>query len=321
MLRLITAILLLPIMTNSFGQDSSKLMSYHLGFNLNYVGPKSPDFTLPVGIGIGVTATLNKSERIKEANINFGDLTLFVGPQASGKSILIQLLKLIIDKTQIRGTFEGYGYIWDKDVDKILDLYFGEGMSKIWKETASIELDGKVFTKHSLLFKRRKNDYSKSLNEELFYIPAQRILSVSDGRPKQFTEFDVSVPYVLRRYSETLRRLIQNGMGELESVFPRSGRLKDAVRKSFNESIFHDGKVIMEEKLGHRKLRMQIEGMSVPFITWSAGQKEFMPLLLGFYWLCPSAGATKKDNVKYVVIEEPEMGLHPEAIKSIILQV
>lgn len=65
MLRLITAILLLPIITDSFGQDSSKLMSYHLGFNFNYVGPKSPDFALPVGIGIGVTATLNKSEKVK----------------------------------------------------------------------------------------------------------------------------------------------------------------------------------------------------------------------------------------------------------------
>jgi hypothetical protein len=40
-------------------------MSYHLGFNFNYVGPKSPDFALPAGIGIGVTATLNKSEKIK----------------------------------------------------------------------------------------------------------------------------------------------------------------------------------------------------------------------------------------------------------------
>ena len=257
---------------------------------------------------------------IKEANIIFGDLTLFVGPQASGKSILIQLLKLLIDKTQIRRTLEGYGYIWDKDADKILDLYFGEGMANIWKETTSIELDDKVFTKASLLSKRG-NDNSKNLDEELFYIPAQRILSVSDGRPKQFTEFDVSVPYVLRQYSETLRRLLQNGIGEMESIFPISSRLKEAVRKSFEESIFHNGKVIMDDRSGQKKLRMQIEGMSVPFITWSAGQKEFMPLLLGFYWLCPSAGATRKDNVKYVVIEEPEMGLHPQAIKSVILQV
>ena len=31
---------------------------------------------------------------IKEADVTFGDLTLLVGPQASGKSIFIQMLKL-----------------------------------------------------------------------------------------------------------------------------------------------------------------------------------------------------------------------------------
>ena len=35
---------------------------------------------------------------IHDASITFGDLTLFLGPHASGKSILLQLIKLIIDK-------------------------------------------------------------------------------------------------------------------------------------------------------------------------------------------------------------------------------
>lgn len=45
-----------------------------------------------------------------------------------------------------------------------------------------------------------------------------------------------------------------------------------------------------------------------------------MPLLMGFYWLCPESGG-KRGNIKKVVIEEPEMGLHPQAIQSVILQV
>ena len=258
---------------------------------------------------------------IKEANIKFGDLTLFVGPQASGKSILIQLLKLIVDKPHIRKTLEQYGYIWGKNPDKILDLYFGEGMYKIWKGNTVVELDGKIFHKSSLLSRRNKSDDALGLEEQLFYIPAQRILSVSDGRPKPFMEFDISVPYVLRQYSETLRQLLQGGIGEIDSIFPISKRLKEPIRKSFNDSIFHDGRIVMDEKSGQKKLRMQVEGMSVPFITWSAGQKEFMPLLLGFYWLCPPSKVSKKDDLKYVVIEEPEMGLHPQAIKSVMLQV
>ncbi|HND96736.1 MAG TPA: ATP-binding protein, partial [Chitinophagaceae bacterium] len=70
---------------------------------------------------------------IEEANVTFGDLTLLVGPQASGKSIFIQLLKLIIDKKHIRKTLEQYNFIWSKDPNEILDRYFGEGMHGIWK--------------------------------------------------------------------------------------------------------------------------------------------------------------------------------------------
>ena len=80
---------------------------------------------------------------IEEADVHFGDLTLLVGPQASGKSIFIQLLKLLIDKYHIRKTLQQYNYIWGKDADKTLDLYFGEGMSKIWKSNTDIQLDGK----------------------------------------------------------------------------------------------------------------------------------------------------------------------------------
>lgn len=259
---------------------------------------------------------------IEEADVHFGDLTLLVGPQASGKSIFVQLLKLLIDKNNIRKTLEQYNYIWGKDVDKILDFYFGEGMSKIWKANTNIQFDGESYTKKFLLPTKTGRIGKTTKNEEaLFYIPAQRILSVSDGRPKNFMEFDVSTPYVLRQFSETLRQLMQNGMNKSESIFPISNRLKAPLRKSFNDSIFHDGKVILDEKTGQKKLRMEVEGMSVPFITWSAGQKEFMPLLMGFYWLCPPSKVSTKDDYKFVVIEEPEMGLHPQAIKAVILQV
>lgn len=142
----------------------------------------------------------------------------------------------------------------------------------------SINFDGTSYGKNFLLSQRTGRIGKTSKYEEsLFYIPAQRILSVSDGRPKNFMEFDVSTPYVLRQFSETLRQLIQNGMKKSESIFPISNRLKEPLRKSFNDSIFHDGKVVMDERTGQKKLRMEIQGMSVPFITWSAGQKSLCP--------------------------------------------
>lgn len=61
---------------------------------------------------------------------------------------------------------------------------------------------------------------------------------------------------------------------------------------------------------------MNIGRSRLPFMTWSAGQKEFMPLLLSFYHLIPPEKGMLRDNIKWVVIEEPEMGLHPRAIQS-----
>jgi energy-coupling factor transporter ATP-binding protein EcfA2 len=258
---------------------------------------------------------------ISEADVNFGDLTLLVGPQASGKSIFLQLFKLLIDKKHIRKIFHQYNYVWGKETNRILDYYFGEGLAQIWKPNTSIQLNGSLYTKKAVLPVGGRMAGTDEAEESLFYIPAQRILSISDGRPKFFTEFDESVPYVLRYFSETLRQMLQNGMGKLDSIFPLNTRLKEPLLRSFNNSIFHDGKIVLDNKSGQKKLYMKIDGMSVPFMTWSAGQKEFMPLLLGFYWLYPSAKGGKRENVKYVVIEEPEMGLHPDAIKSVILQV
>lgn len=154
--------------------------------------------------------------------------------------------------------------------------------------------------------------------ESLFYIPAQRILSISDGRPKNFMEFDASTPYVLRTFSETLRLFFQSGLNADGVVFPAH----EEMDSSFDQSIFHGGRIIADESSGQKKMRMEIDGMSVPFMTWSAGQKEFMPLLMAFYCLYGHYSAVApKDKYEYVVLEEPEMGLHPQAIKTIILQV
>ena len=78
----------------------------------------------------------------------------------------------------------------------------------------------------------------------------------------------------------------------------------------------------MDERYGLKKMVLNIDDMNIPFMSWSAGQKEFMPLLLAFYCLSgPPSKVVKKEKYKYVVIEEPEMGLHPKAIISVILQI
>lgn len=253
---------------------------------------------------------------IGAANVSFGDLTILVGAQASGKSLFLQLMKLLLDKTYILNTLERYNYVINKNPDNILTNFFGEGLADVWKENTTITTEQKSYKKNSLL------GLSGTKEESLFYIPAQRILSIADGRPKNFMEFDVSTPYVLRAFSETLRLFFQNGMGKGRVLFPIKNRLKGSLRNSFDQSIFHGGQVSIDERSGQKKMRMEIDGMNIPFMTWSAGQKEFMPLLMAFYCLSgPPSQIVKKENFKYIVLEEPEMGLHPQAIKAIILQV
>lgn len=56
-------------------------------------------------------------------------------------------------------------------------------------------------------------------------------------------------------------------------------------------------------------------------MTWTAGQCEFTPLLLGLYHVLPSRKVKKRKDVDWVVIEEPEMGLHPQAVAVVMLVV
>lgn len=258
---------------------------------------------------------------IKEVNIDFGDLTFLVGPQASGKSLALELLKLIIDRQHIVSTLRNYNYILSKtNADNILEWYFGEGLSCLFKEETQISLEETSFSIKNLL--NTISSKGKVSKESVFYVPAHRILSISDGRPKNFMEYDISCPYVLRRFSEILRVFMQGGLGNPDIIFPMRTRLKGLVKRSIRDAIFHEGKVVIDKSGEQRKMKLEIDDMRIPFMAWSAGQREFMPLLLAVY--CLSGSPTQvinKEDYKWVIIEEPEMGLHPKAIVAVLLEI
>lgn len=256
---------------------------------------------------------------IKSVDVSFGDLTILIGPQASGKSLFLELLKLIEDKNSVIETLRRYNYILPKtDANPILDNYFGEGLHSLFNDCTKIECQDMIFSPEDLL---RSQKSRQNIKETVFYVPAQRILGISDGRPKNFMEFDGSAPFVLKNFSETLRIFIQGGLGNPDVIFPMRARLKDAVKESIDQSVFHGAKVIIDQSSGQRKMKLNVGDTNLPFMTWSAGQKEFMPLLLAMYCLSgPPTSVINKNDYKWVIIEEPEMGLHPSAIESVILE-
>lgn len=257
---------------------------------------------------------------IADANVEFGDLTILIGPQASGKSLFLELLKLVKDHDHIVSTLKKYNYILGKTTSLSLpECYFGEGLSSLVNESTKVMSNGNDVTGRLTSTNVRAVN---SLQESVFYVPAQRILSIADGRPKNFMEFDLSTPYTLRFFSETLRVFLQGGLGNPDVIFPMKLRLKNSVKDSIKSSIFHNGKVIIDQSGGQRKMKLSIDGVKLPFMTWSAGQKEFMPLLLAIYCLTgPTSSVVKRDDYKWVIIEEPEMGLHPKAIETVIIEI
>ena len=80
---------------------------------------------------------------IGKADVTFGDLTFLVGAQASGKSLFLELLKLLVDKDAIVETLRKYNYIINKNnASYLLDAFFGNGMAGVWTKDTKINFDG-----------------------------------------------------------------------------------------------------------------------------------------------------------------------------------
>ena len=65
---------------------------------------------------------------IKAADVMFGDLTVIVGPQATGKSIFLQTLKLVLDRDHIHDTFRHHSVAFNGDSSAFLGGYYGKGI-------------------------------------------------------------------------------------------------------------------------------------------------------------------------------------------------
>ena len=250
-----------------------------------------------------------------DAEIEFGDLTVFVGPQATGKSVFLQLLKLVLDKFAIHQELRRFSIEWRGEPQHFLDLYFGEGMSGLWNPEGS-----------RLAVNREKvnlTDYARGRrfkrDDKLFYIPAQRVLSIRDGVTRPFTDYRSGDPFVLREFSEKLHELVQNEFGRDGRLFPRSNRLTGALRRPLENHIFGGFNLETDaSQLQRRIVLKRDDGHPLPYLVWSAGQREFVPLLLGLYWLLPPARISRRGALEWVVIEEPETGLHPNGLSAVL---
>jgi len=275
--------------------------------------PKSSSRRQTIATAKPLQLSIRNFGHLNRVDLSFGDLTVLVGPQGAGKSLALQWLKASMDGRQLVDALRAAGHPTTQP-KVLVDLIFGSGMAAAWKpERSEVMLEGSPVSPSSLA---RTGDGE----EQLFFVPAHRSMLISDGWASPFQKLTSDTPAVARMFSQTLfDRFNSRNAGTL---FPVDKRLKKDIREKIDAAVFHGGKVGIEEDRQHaRRLRLVHGSMHLPYMTWTAGQREFTPLLLGLYHLMPSTKLRKRDVTDWVVIEEPEMGLHPQAVTAAMLLV
>jgi hypothetical protein len=254
---------------------------------------------------------IHRFAHLAHVEFTIGDLTVVVGSQGAGKSLALQGLKVALDGKQLLHALKAAGHPTHRP-EVLIDLIFGSGMASSWRPGES-----SVWLGESEVGPERVAEIGGRA-ERLFFVPAHRSMLISDGWAAPFQKFNAETPAVARQVSQALfDRFSGKDAG---SLFPGNGRLKKEIRDQIDDAVFHGGRVGIEADAQQAmRLRLVHGDTHLPFMTWTAGQRGFTPLLLGLDPLLPGGRARKTSGTECVVIEEPEMGLPPRAATAAML--
>jgi hypothetical protein len=273
---------------------------------LEFAAPDGARPAAPVGTDY---LDIRRLGPVGEARVEFGDLTVLVGPQATGKSLLLQMWKLAVDRGFVIPELRRLGS--DLSTPELaVGAYLGAGMGGVWG--AETEVRGSRGELNQTNVGNLTG--TRESTEKLLYVPAHRSLLMTEhGWPLRLE--GGRAPLVARLLADRLVRYLSDGES---NVFPRSGKLDASLRFVLNDAIFRGGRLVLRREGGQQQLRLEYgERTSLTYLTWTAGQREAVPLLLVLYQLLPAA--RRPLSFDYLVVEEPEMGLHPRAIRAIML--
>ncbi|MBL9007154.1 MAG: ATP-binding protein [Myxococcales bacterium] len=264
---------------------------------------------------------------IQAADITFGDLTVLLGPQASGKSLLLQTLRLILDAPHVVQRLTLEGYEWD-DARGFAGAFYGEGMEALWSPASTrVSWQGRAVSL-SALAKTKSAAIGVPRPTWRLYVPAHRAITFRNSWPRHFGDYSVGDPFVLREFSDELRTVIAiQSRRQRNALFPLSVG-QQSLFSDFAMSIgaqrlletsVYGGFQLKHERHGLQKRLVLQQGADspLPFLVWSTGQRELSPLLLSCLPLLDPEHAREAVGT-WVVMEEPEMGLHPRAIVAVL---
>ncbi len=246
---------------------------------------------------------------IKKADIELGDITVFVGPQASGKTLAAQLLVYFLDTEPMIKEMKKFGYSIVTQND-LLDAFFTpEGSSAYIRNKTKVVFGGKQLSPPNVpLIKAHRITHS------VLYVPAQRSSLILGGYPLSFESLPAKLPFPVRFFSAFLSeqlRLIPPG----DEVFPRSLRFKETLRKLLHFNILMGSNFVLDKDKYTQRLTLyaQMDSKRISLDAVASGLRESLPILLSIQEVL----SHKKKKFNFI-IEEPETNLHPNAIKAII---
>jgi hypothetical protein len=247
---------------------------------------------------------------IRKVDVPFADITVLVGPQATGKSLALQWLKLALDQDYISDELRLHGF-YPKGPKDSAGLYFGAGYEDAWKSATvtfkGVDVNLKKIHKLRLVVK----------SASALFVPAHRSLVFTTGWPQQFRSFSPDTPYVVREFSENIRSALSGQIDKV--VFPARRQFRRELVDSLDEALLHGGLVVMESRgLNGEQLRIHHEKMNLSIMEWTTGQREVIPLIVALSDELPVGRKKRRDNIDWIIVEEPELGLHPDGIVSVI---
>lgn len=282
--------------------------------------------------------TIRNFGPIQVADIDVRNLTIFVGPQATGKSLAAQVLYFLRGIEELLSPVATHQSVPLDDVLTTLawwlgnnpDIYASPGTSLCWESREVPEISRQMYwddqgTYLGDTLARRLHELKETLFpfKEQFYIPSGRILYslLSPASALRFfSQGQQQWPGYLITFYEAVGRAMDalwraQGKGEIEHVRVLPGSSESNLLRqspflrqridSINKGEMHYGPVTVSLRVGQK---------SFPPSAFSAGQMEIWP-----FWVIVEYGLlTGRLPGSRVYFEEPEAHLHPGAQRSLM---
>jgi len=233
-----------------------------------------------------------------EISVEVSPLTLIVGPQGAGKSLLMETIYLgIKGVANVLGDMQKYGL--DVDSNDVTHVRF---FYRVEADFVGFSIKSEVET-----------------TDSVFYVPSLRSALYAMGYfPDFITVYKEGYPYVIAKYSDEMKNFMRMAR-EGQWVFAKKYLEEKIATKHFDfirEQILRspdDGYLFpefrrKEEMIKVLVMKHSIKNLDISYSRWSTGQRESIPLLLSILM-------RKWD---YLLIEEPELGLHTKGILAVI---